>query len=142
MFISDFSVSLKSVTTSFLYTDVAPKKVSFISLNQWFDETLFREKTSQPIWFPSIDIDNYNNFKNDYKDIYNEHPSQIAILGYDLVGLLYYLLLQNDFEFSAKLFKKDNKFKGITGKFEIKNNKINHILAFYEVVDRNFKKNF
>ena len=61
---------------------------------------------------------------------------------YDLVGLLYYLLLQNDFEFSDKLFKKDNKFKGITGIFEIKNNKINHILSFYEVVDGNFKKIF
>ena len=140
--IADFSESLKSVTTSLLYTDVSPKKVSFISLNQWFDETLFREKTSQPIGFPSIDIDNYHNFKNEYKDIYNEHPSQIAILGYDLVGLLYYLLLQNDFEFSDKLFKKDNKFKGITGIFEIKNNKINHILSFYEVEDGNFKKIF
>ena len=35
--IADFDESLKSVATSLLYTDVSPKNVSFISLNQWFD---------------------------------------------------------------------------------------------------------
>ena len=140
--IADFSESLKSVTTSLLYTDVSPKKVTFISLNQWFDETLFREKTSQPIAFPSINRENFFDFRDEYKKIYNEYPSQIAILGYDLVGLIYYLLLQNNFVINDKLFTKNNKFKGITGVFEIKNNKINHILKFYKVEDGEFKKIF
>tara|TARA_B100001057_G_scaffold471214_1_gene533327 strand:- start:1710 stop:2861 length:1152 start_codon:yes stop_codon:yes gene_type:complete len=140
--IADFSESLKSVTTSLLYTDVSPKKVTFISLNQWFDETLFREKTSQPIAFPSINRENFFDFRDQYKKIYNEYPSHIAILGYDLVGLIYYLLLQNNFIINDKLFTKNNKFKGITGIFEIKNNKINHILTFYKVEDGEFKKIF
>ena len=38
--IADFDESLKSVATSLLYTDVSPKNVSFISLNQWFDDCL------------------------------------------------------------------------------------------------------
>ena len=140
--IADFSESLKSVTTSLLYTDVSPKKVTFISLNQWFDETLFREKTSQPIAFPSINRESFFDFRDEYKKIYDEYPSHIAILGYDLVGLIYYLLLQNNFIINDKLFTKNNKFKGITGIFEIKNNKINHILTFYKVEDGEFKKIF
>ena len=140
--IADFNESLKSVTTSLLYTDVSPKKVAFISLNQWFDETLFREKTSQPIAFPSINRENYFSFKDDYKKIYNESPSQIGILGYDLIGLIYYLLLKNDFEVNNKLFTQDNKFKGVSGVFEINNQKINHILTFYRVEDGKFKKIF
>ena len=140
--IADFNESLKSVTTSLLYTDVSPKKVAFISLNQWFDETLFREKTSQPISFPSIDRENYFSFRDDFKKIYNEHPSQIGILGYDLIGLIYYLLLKNDFEINNKLFTEDNKFKGVSGVFEIKNQKINHILKFYSVENGKFKKIF
>ena len=140
--IADFNESLKSVTTSLLYTDVSPKKVAFISLNQWFDETLFREKTSQPIAFPSIDRENYFSFRNDYKKIYNESPSQIGILGYDLIGLIYYLLLKNDFEVNNKLFTEDNRFKGVSGVFEINNQKINHILTFYRVEDGKFKKIF
>ena len=140
--IADFNESLKSVTTSLLYTDVSPKKVAFISLNQWFDETLFREKTSQPIAFPSINRENYFSFRDDYKKIYNESPSQIGILGYDLIGLIYYLLLKNDFEVNNKLFTQDNKFKGVSGVFEINNQKINHILTFYRVEDGKFKKIF
>ena len=140
--IADFNESLKSVTTSLLYTDVSPKKVAFISLNQWFDETLFREKTSQPIAFPSINRENYFSFRDDYKKIYNESPSQIGILGYDLIGLIYYLLLKNDFEVNNKLFTKDNRFKGVSGVFEINNQKINHILTFYRVEDGKFKKIF
>ncbi len=140
--IADFRESLKSVTTSLLYTDVSPKKITFISLNQWFDETLFKEKTSQPISFPSINKKNYENFNIEYKKIFKEDPSQISILAYDLVGLVYYLLLKNDFQVDNKLFSKENKFKGMTGIFEIKNQRINHILPFYKVEDGKFKKIF
>ena len=38
LIIADFDESLKSVTTSLLYTDISPKKKYFITLNQWFDE--------------------------------------------------------------------------------------------------------
>ena len=131
--IADFDESLKSVTTSLLYTDVSPKKITFISLNQWFDETLFKETTSQPISFPSINKKNYDNFRKDYYEIFNEYPNQLSMLSFDLVGLTYYLLVQNNFEIDNKLFLKKNKFKGVSGIFEIKNKKINHILNFYKV---------
>ena len=140
--IADFDESLKSVTTSLLYTDVSPKSISFISLNQWFDETLFKEKTSQPISFPSINIEKYEKFNNQYKKIFKKNPSQIAILSYDLIGLVYYLLLQNNFEIDNKLFLKKNKFKGISGIFEINKNEINYILNFYTVSNNNFKEIF
>ena len=140
--IADFDESLKSVTTSLLYTDVSPKKVTFISLNQWFDETLFKETTSQPISFPSINKKNYDNFRNDYNKTFNEYPNQLSILSYDLIGLVYYLLLQNNFEIDNKLFLKKNKFKGISGVFEINNKKINHILNFYKVEEGEFKEIF
>jgi len=38
--IADFDESLKSVTTSLLYTDIFPKEKYFITLNQWFDASL------------------------------------------------------------------------------------------------------
>ncbi len=136
--IADFDESLKSVTTSLLYTDVSPKNVSFISLNQWFDETLFKEKTSQPISFPSINIVKFKKFTKEYNKLYDSDPSQIAILSYDLIGLVYFSLLQNNFEMNNKLFLKKNKFKGVTGIFEINKNEINHILNFYTVSENNF----
>ena len=69
----------------------------------------------------------------DYYEIFNEYPNQLSMLSFDLVGLTYYLLVQNNFEIDNKLFLKKNKFKGVSGIFEIKNKKINHILNFYKV---------
>ena len=54
LIIADFDQSLKSVTTSLLYTDISPKKKYFITLNQWFDESLLKETSSQQLYFPSI----------------------------------------------------------------------------------------
>ena len=140
--IADFDESLKSVTTSLLYTDVSPKKIKFISLNQWFDETLFKETASQPISFPSINKENFDQFKKDYKKFYKNDPNQLSLITYDLVGLVYYLLVQNNFEVNENIFKEENKIKGISGIFEIKNNKINHELNFYSVESDAFIKIF
>ncbi len=140
--IADFDESLKSVTTSLLYTDVSPKKIKFISLNQWFDETLFKETASQPISFPSINKKNFDQFKKDYKKFYKTDPNQLSLITYDLVGLVYYLLVQNNFEVNENIFKEENKIKGKSGIFEIKNNKINHELNFYSVESDAFIKIF
>ena len=140
--ISDFDESLKSITTSLLYTDVSPKEIYFITLNQWFDESLLKETSSQPIYFPSINKENYDEFINIYYKTFNEYPNQLSFLSYDLVGLVYYLIIQNNFIVDPKMFLKKNMFKGKVGIFEIKNNKINHILNFYKVEDNNFKKIF
>ncbi len=140
--ISDFDESLKSVTTSLLYTDISPKEKYFITLNQWFDESLLKETSSQPLYFPSANKDNYDEFSNEYFEKYNQYPNQLSFLSYDLVGLVYYLILQNNSVVDKKMFKKKNLFKGKVGIFEIKNNKINHILNFYKVEDGEFKKVF
>ena len=142
MVISDFDESLKSVTTSLLYTDISPKEKYFITLNQWFDESLLKEISLQPLYFPSANKSNYDEFSNEYFEKYNQYPNQLSFLSYDLVGLVYYLILQNNSVVNKKMFKKKNLFKGKVGIFEIKNNKINHILNFYKVEDREFKKVF
>ena len=140
--VSDFEEGLKSVFTSLLYTDVSPQRIYYITLNQWFDESFLKEKSLQPLYFPSINKENYDEFINDYKKIYDEHPNQLSFLSYDLMGLVYYLVYQNNFEINKKIFYKKNQFKGKVGIFEINKNRINHILNFYKVEDNEFKKIF
>jgi len=140
--IADFDESLKSVTTSFLYTDISPKEKYFITLNQWFDESLLKETSSQPLYFPSINKKNYEDFSSEYFEAYNQYPNQLSFLSFDLVGLVYYLILQNKSIVDEKIFTKKTLFRGKFGIFEIKNNKINHILNFYKVENESFKKIF
>ena len=140
--IADFDESLKSVTTSLLYTDVSSKRIHYICLNQWFDKSLLKEKSLQPIYFPSINKENYDEFVSKYFNIYQKYPNQISFLSYDLVGLVYYLIYQNNFVVNEKIFYKKNKFKGKIGVFEINKNKIGHLLNFYVVEEEKFKKIF
>ena len=140
--IADFNESLKGVTTSLLYTDISPKKKYFITLNQWFDESLLNEISSQPLYFPSINKKNYDDFSSEYFEKYNEYPNQLSFLSFDLVGLVYYLILQNNSIINKKIFTKKTLFKGKVGIFEIKDNKINHILNFYKIENKKFKKIF
>jgi ABC-type branched-subunit amino acid transport system substrate-binding protein len=131
--IADFDESLKSVITSLLYTDVSPKDKFFITFNQWFDESLLNETASQPIYYPSINKKNFEEFKKNFFNQFNEIPNHISLLSYDLVGLVYYLTLKNDITEINKAFSSKNSFKGKIGVFDIENNSINHQLNFYKI---------
>ncbi len=140
--IADFDENLKSVATSLLYTDVSPKKIKYITLNQWFDESLLKENSLHPIYFPSVNKSNYELFMNDFKYAYGLDGDQLSFLSYDLIGLVYFLIYENNFRISKKIFYKKNKFKGKIGIFEINKNTITHQLNFYGIEDNKFKKIF
>ena len=140
--IADFGESLKSVATSLLYTDVSSKRISYITLNQWFDNSLLKENSLQPIYFPSINKENFELFKAEYNNAYNKKANQLSFLSYDLVGLVYFLIFSNNFNQDKKIFYEKNKFKGKIGIFEIDKNTITHQLNFYSINDEKFIKIF
>ena len=140
--ISDFDESLKSVITSFLYSDVSPKNKYMITFNQWFDESLLNETSIQPIYYPSIDMENLKDFESKFFKKFNENPNHLSLLSYDLVGLIYYLSLKNELLNLEKLFKKRNSFKGKVGVFDVEDNKIYHRLNFYEINNKKIIKIF
>ena len=140
--IADFGESLKSVATSLLYTDVSSKRISYITLNQWFDNSLLKENSLQPIYFPSINKENFELFKVEYNNAYKKKANQLSFLSYDLVGLVYFLIYSNNFDQDKKIFYEKNKFKGKIGIFEIDKNTITHQLNFYSINNEKFTKIF
>ena len=140
--IADFDENFKSVATSLLYTDVSSKRVLYINLNNWFDESLLEESSLHPIYFPSVDKTNYDTFNSDYKKSYGKAANQISFLSYDIMGLIYYLIYKNDFIISNKMFSENNIFKGKTGVFQINNRNITHELSFYSIENKEFIKIF
>jgi hypothetical protein len=140
--IADFDESLKSVSTSLLYTDVSPKNKYFITLNQWFNKSLLNEIDIQPLYYPSINQNNFENYKVKFFKEFNEYPSHLSLLSYDLVGLVYYLSIKTNLSNLNKVFKKKNTFRGKIGIFDIKNNKINHRLNFYKIEDKKITEIF
>ena len=140
--IADFDESLKSVVTSLLYTDVSPKNKYFITFNQWFDDSLLKETALQPIYYPSINKKNLEDFENKFFSEFEQNPSHLSLLSYDLVGLIYYLSLKNNTTEINKAFNAKNSFKGKIGIFDIEDNKINHRLNFYMIEKDSLKEIF
>ena len=140
--IADFEEPLKSVATSLIYTDIPPTRVTYITLNQWFDKSLLNESMIQPIYFPSVNYKNYKDYLTKYKNNFNSNSNQIAFLSYDLTGLVYYLLFKNNFVVDNEIFYKKNSFKGKIGIFEIDKNVITHRLNFYVIENKEIKKIF
>ena len=136
----DFGERLKSVLTSFMFFDVTSDEVKFFTLNQWFDETLFNENALQNLHFPSIDFDNLKKFEKKYLDTFEEEPNQVSILAYDALGLIYYCWFNNNAQFNIDQLYNKNGFKGLHGKFTIKDNLSEHHLKIYKVFKKKFLK--
>jgi len=136
----DFGERLKSVISSFIFSDVSNKEVNFFTINQWFDESFFNENALQNLHFPAIDFDNLEKFNKKFVKTYNEKPNKVSILAYDALGLIYYCWSNNNFEFkSSQLYNKDG-FKGLHGEFHIENNLSKQKLNIYKIKNKKFVK--
>ena len=93
--IIDFGNNLKSVLTSLVYTDVNQDKVLFTTINQWFDESIFYENTIKNLYYPSVDYKEFKKYNSKYFKKFNIYPTEITILAYDALGLIYYAWKKN-----------------------------------------------
>ena len=138
--IIDFGERLKSVLTSFMFSDVSSNEINFFTINQWFDETFFNENAMQNLHFPSIDFDNLKKFNKKYFNTYKEEPNKVSILAYDALGLIYYCWKNNDFRFKIDQLYSGDGFKGLHGEFVITDNFSKQKLKIYKVTKKKFKK--
>ena len=138
--IIDFGERLKSVLSSFMFSDVPSNEVNFFTINQWFDETFFNENAMLNLHFPSIDFDNLKKFNKKFLNAFNEKPNVVSILAYDALGLIYYCWSNNNFQFKSDQLYNKKGFKGLHGQFTIKDNLSWQKLKIYKVSEKKFIK--
>jgi ABC-type branched-subunit amino acid transport system substrate-binding protein len=138
--IIDFGNNLKSVLTSLVYSDVDQDKVLFTTVNQWFDESIFYENTIKNLYYPSIDYEEFKKYNENYFDQYKTYPSEITILAYDALGLIYYAWKKNGKVDSINDFYFKSKIKGKIGTFTFKDKKVLQQLDIYKTEKDKFIK--
>jgi len=138
--IIDFGNNLKSVLTSLVYTDVDQENVLFTTINQWFDESIFYENTIKNLYYPSVNYNEFKKYNNKYFDKFKIYPSEITILAYDALGLIYYAWKKNGEIKSVNDFLFKNKIKGKIGTFSFKNGKVTQELNIYKTENNKFVK--
>ena len=139
--IIDFGDSLKSVLTSLVYSDVDQKEVLIMTVNQWFDKSIFLENSIKNLYYPSVDIKNFQKYKTRYFKIYGVQPTEITILTYDALGLIYYIWKKKNYNISSmKDFIIKDSIKGKIGTFKFTEGKLIQKLNIYKVSDKKFIK--
>ena len=138
--IIDFGNSLKSVLTSLVYTDVDQNKVLFTTINQWFDKSIFYENTIKNLYYPSINYKEFERYNKNYFKKFNSYPSEITILTYDALGLIYYAWKKNGKIESINDFLFKKKIKGKIGTFTFKDKKVLQDLSIYKIEKDKFIK--
>ena len=137
---SGFGNSLKSVLSTLAYVDAGSDRITIATINQWFDESLFLEKTSSEIYFPSIDLVSFKNFNKDFNKNFNKQPFEISILAYDAIAYIYHIWQNEKQALAMNSFKLKSKIKGRSGSFFINNNRLLQDLTIYKVSNDSFKK--
>tara|TARA_B100000767_G_C19771685_1_gene540385 strand:+ start:2507 stop:3661 length:1155 start_codon:yes stop_codon:yes gene_type:complete len=138
--IIDFGNSLKSVLSSLVYTDVDDSKVLISTVNQWFDESIFRENLVKTLYFPSVDMKNFKKYNQNYFKSFGIKPDAITILAYDALGLIHYVWKKNRGINSINDFFIKEKIKGKIGTFEFKDRKVSQKLKIYKTDKDKFKE--
>ena len=137
--IIDFGNSLKSVLTSLVYSDVDQDDVLIVTVNQWFDKSIFLENSIKNLYYPSVDIKNFQRYKKKYSNIFGLQPNEITILTYDALGLIYYIWNKKDYKInSIKDFVIKENIKGKIGTFNFVDGKLIQKLNIYKVSDKKF----
>ena len=140
LIIIDFGNSLKSVLASLTFSDVDDKKILFTTVNQWFDESIFHKNLVKNLYFPSVDIKQFKKYNDDYFKTFGIKPDEITILGYDALGLIYYVWNKNNGINSINDFFIKDKIKGKIGTFEFKEKKVSQQLKIYKTENNQFKE--
>ena len=138
--IIDFGNSLKSVLASMIFSDVDDKSVIFTTVNQWFDEGIFRENSVKNLYFPSVDMKQFKKYNENYFKTFSQKPDEITILSYDALGLIYYVWSKNNRINSVNDFFIKEKIKGKIGTFEFKDNRVSQKLKMYKTENKKFKE--
>ena len=136
----DFGSSLKSVLSSLVYTDVDDSEVLISTVNQWFDETIFRENLVKTLYFPSVDMKNFKKYNENYFKSFGIKPDEITILAYDALGLIHYVWKKNKSINNINDFFIKEKIKGKIGTFEFKDKKVSQKLKIYKTDKNKFKE--
>ena len=116
------------------------RRLKFKTGQKVFDWVIPKEWNIKDAYIQHQSGKKFAEFKKKYIDTFEEEPSEISILAYDALGLIYYCWFNNGSQFKPDQLYNKNGFKGLLGEFTIKDNLSEHRLKIYRISDKKFLK--
>ncbi|MDR2933975.1 MAG: penicillin-binding protein activator [Rickettsiales bacterium] len=120
IFIYGDNKNLVSIGSYLLYYDVNPKAVRFVGTSAFDNKEIFAERGYYGAWFTSKNNSYSRAFENEYRTVFNEYPSRLAMFAYDAVSVI--AALSNDGRFYVGGLNSPSGFFGISGLFKFARN--------------------
>lgn len=141
LLLADSGQSLRIASSALAYNDIAPPKVQLLGTHLWDDGPgIFEEPSLRRGWFPKPHSEGFEQFEQQFEDLYNSKPESIAGLTYDAVHLVGLLVLEGG-DWRAEpappaLLLSPAGFTGIHGLFRfLPDGRSQHSLGVWEIAD-------
>ena len=116
-----------------------PKSVQYIGYSMWAKDLSLKEPSLNNSFFTSLNISSKRKFETKYKDYFKNKPHALAMLSYDLIGLISKI---NSFDsmFKHEMLFSDAGFVGITSWFKFnRNGKVLRKPFIYHIKNQKFQ---
>ena len=90
------------------------------------------------LYYPSVDYKSFKKYNKQYFKTFGAQPTEITILAYDALGLIYYVWNKKKEINSIKNFYIKEKIKGKIGTFNFINNEVFQELKIYKTGNKKF----
>lgn len=130
---------LSNLSSILPYYDVDPKSVQYIGYSMWAKDLSLKEPSLNNSFFTSLNISSKRKFETKYKDYFKNKPHALAMLSYDLIGLISKI---NGFDsmFKHEMLFSDAGFVGITSWFKFnRNGKVLRKPFIYHIKNQKFQ---
>jgi len=129
---------LSNLSSILPYYDVDPKKIQYMGNSLWGQNLSLKEPGLDNSFFTSLNLENKNNFKKEYFQIFKTQPHSIATLVYDIIGLIS-KLHSDEKIFRIENLYTDSGFIGMSGWFKInENGKVLRNPNIYKIKNQSF----
>ena len=101
---------------------------------------VFFMKMRSKVCITSVNYKEFRDYRKNYYKVFNSYPSEISILTYDALGLIYYVWKKNGKINSVNDFSFKGKIKGKIGTFSFENKQVTQDLNIYKAENNKFTK--
>ena len=119
IFIGASGQALTILASQLQYSNVDPKKVSYVGISSWEDSSILQEPALKGGLFTSTTEFLQDDIKKTYSIVYGSELPKVAMVAYDILSLLNASLKENGV-LETKYLLNENGYLGLRGLFRLK----------------------
>lgn len=116
IFVYGDTKDMVSLGSYLMYYDVNPNSVKFLGTSNFDNRAIMTERAYANAWFTAKNTSNSQSFEYEYRNVFGENPSKLAMFMFDAISVI--SALSKDGKFYSSGLNSPSGFFGISGLFK------------------------